>query len=370
MSPSPQSGFDLMPIGLGLWKLGAVPERIHFTALDAEARLENMLVADIGILDPNLLVIGRQVPTDHGKFIDLLAIDAEGSLTVIELKRDKTPREVVAQVLDYASWVKDLTHEQITTIFASYQPTQRLEEAFAERFGPMPDRLNEEHNLVVVASELDPATERIIKYLTDQYDVPLNSAFFRYFKDGSSEYLTRTWLIDPNEIEVKSGKAASVKAKQESWNGRDFYVSFGVGAQRAWEDAVKYGFISAGGGKWFSRTLSILTPGSRVFACIPSVGYVGVGTVRDSSKPVRDFKVVYQGSERPILEVPLNAPAMGKHSESDELSEYVVAIDWIKTLPASQPIWKKGMFANQNSAARLRNRFTLDVLVKEFGVDE
>jgi hypothetical protein len=29
----------------------------------------------------------------------------EGRIHVIELKRDRTPREVVAQILDYGSWV-------------------------------------------------------------------------------------------------------------------------------------------------------------------------------------------------------------------------------------------------------------------------
>ena len=41
-------------------------------------------------------------------YIDLLAIDADGNLHVLELKRDKTPRDVVAQVLDYGSWVTTL----------------------------------------------------------------------------------------------------------------------------------------------------------------------------------------------------------------------------------------------------------------------
>lgn len=54
------------------------------------------------------MVVGRQVTTAFGKLIDLLAVDAEGNLTVVELKRDRTPREVVAQVLDYASWVEVL----------------------------------------------------------------------------------------------------------------------------------------------------------------------------------------------------------------------------------------------------------------------
>lgn len=47
------------------------------------------------LLGERLLVIGRQVKTPHGKLIDLLAMDGEGNLHVLELKRDKTPRDVV-----------------------------------------------------------------------------------------------------------------------------------------------------------------------------------------------------------------------------------------------------------------------------------
>jgi hypothetical protein len=34
----------------------------------------------------------------------VLGVDVEGRIHVIELKRDRTPREVVAQILDYGSW--------------------------------------------------------------------------------------------------------------------------------------------------------------------------------------------------------------------------------------------------------------------------
>lgn len=46
-------------------------------------------------------MIGRQVRTTHGGYIDLLALNQDGQLIVIELKRELTPREVVAQALDY-----------------------------------------------------------------------------------------------------------------------------------------------------------------------------------------------------------------------------------------------------------------------------
>src|SRR5262245_50377565 len=82
--------------------------------LDLEARLEEWLAADISILDEALLVIGRQVETDFGGLIDLLCVDGNGDLVIVELKRDKTPREITAQALDYASWVVNLTHDRVT----------------------------------------------------------------------------------------------------------------------------------------------------------------------------------------------------------------------------------------------------------------
>src|SRR5688572_24803690 len=101
-----------MPIEVGIWRINGSIERVHFSSLATEAKLEDVLHRDIRLLDPGLMINGRQVPTIYGKYIDLLAIDAEGDLTVVELKRDKTPREVVAQTLDYAAWVQTLTYDQ------------------------------------------------------------------------------------------------------------------------------------------------------------------------------------------------------------------------------------------------------------------
>lgn len=360
-----------MPVEVGVWKVNDKPERLRFTSMDEESRLEEILKSDIGILDPTLMLIGSQIRTDYGGRIDLLAIDAEGDVTVVELKRSMTPREVTAQVLDYAAWAQDLTYEQITEIYAAQNSGKPFEQAFSERFDTedLPERLNESHRLLIVASELDNSTERIIGYLSSNYGVPINGVFFRYFKDGDNEYLARTWLIDPNQAEAQASIAAAPKSSKEPWNGRDFYVSLGEDHRRNWEDCRKYGFVSAGGGRWYSATLGNLFPGARVFVNVPGRGYVGVGTVTEEVVPVRDFIVSVNGENLPILEAPHRAERMDDDSDKPDLSEYMVRVEWEKTVPVENAVWEKGMFASQHSACKLRNRFTLERLAERFMVD-
>src|SRR4051812_49960163 len=103
----------------------------------------------------------------------------------------------------------------------------------------------------------------------------------------------------------------------------DFYYSAGEGDRRRWADMVRHGFISAGGGRWYSRTLRVLEPGDRVWAHIPKVGYVGVGEVLASVVPV---------AESGLLDLPLEAPAMDRAVEDPDRCEYVVRVRWIVAL--------------------------------------
>lgn len=360
-----------MPVQIALWRVdGGDPQRLSFQHLDQEAHLEELLAKDISVLGLDIFVVGRQVVTAYGKKIDLVGMDVEGDLYVIELKRDRTPREVVAQVLDYGSWVQRLTHEEVAEIYATFKGGIALETGFDESFGgSLPETINQTHHLVIVASELDPSTERIVTYLRSSYEVPLNALFFRYFSDGEREYLARSWLVDPSETAAEAAKKPPAKGK-EAWNGQDFYVAIGDGPHRRWTDMVKFGFISAGGGKWYSHTLAALFPGARVLACIPGTGYVGVGKVIDAVVPVAEFEVHTEQGVMSLLALPREAPEMGELADDPENSEHVVRVEWTKAVPKEQAIWEKGMFANQNSACKLRNRFTLERLVERFGLDE
>lgn len=241
-----------MPVQNAVWKVGAKPEKLKLATLSEEKLLERMILAESSILSDNWLLIGNQVKTNHAGFIDLLAVDENQSLIVIELKKQRTPREVVAQALDYASWAQNLETHDLSRIYRQFvgENSPNLEEAYKQCFGNALDEeeLNQNHQIVVVAAELDPSTERIVNYL-NSLDVPINVLFFQVFQDQDQLYLSRTWLLDP--IETESKATATDRSARAPWNG-EYYVSFGsdnTQNDRSWEDARTYGFISAGGGR-------------------------------------------------------------------------------------------------------------------------
>jgi len=200
-----------------LWRVGSEGSlnEIQRASLNLEERLQDWLAQDISILDPELLVIGREVETDFGGFIDLLCMDSVGDLVVIELKRDKTPREITAQALDYGSWIADLSNERVTAIAEAHLSEKGFEQAFSDRFHTdIPETLNGEHRLLIVGSQIDSSSERIISYLSDRHGVGINAATFQYFQEpDGTEFVGRVFLIDPSEVELSSRTKGTSKRR-------------------------------------------------------------------------------------------------------------------------------------------------------------
>jgi hypothetical protein len=341
-----------MSIKHAIWKVSSKPEPLIDSKLVSEKILEEMIVECPTILSGEWMLIGRQEKTSFGGIIDLLAIAPDGSLVLIEIKRDKTPREIVAQALDYASWVEQLTADKIVQIYQRFSQGGDLGADFKKHFGVELDEetLNDSHQIILVAAELDPSTERIITYLNAR-DIAINVLFFQVFQHGTEQLLSRAWLIDPGETQANVSATTKVKGEKEPWNG-EFYVSFGDTTSRSWEDALKYGFISGGGGSWYSQTLKLLSPGDRVWVKIPKTGYVGVGIVKETVQAVNDFKIETTEGERPCLDVLQHASLYQQHANDPEKAEYFVKVDWLDTLPAKKAVDEVGLFGNQNTVCQ------------------
>jgi len=174
-----------MPIQHAIWTVGDEPKLLTGSRLPSEQTLEDMIVRDPRILSDEWMLIGRQEITSFGGRIDLLAIAPDASLVLVELKRDRTPREIIAQALDYASWVEGLSAEKIAQIYQRFSGGGSLDDAFTQRFGAGLDEetLNESHQIIIVAAELDASTERIVSYLNAR-DIAINVVFFQVFEHG------------------------------------------------------------------------------------------------------------------------------------------------------------------------------------------
>jgi hypothetical protein len=352
-----------MPIQTALWKVAEQPQELKVTSLSSEQLLEDMIVSAPRILSDEWMLIGRQVPTGQGGIVDLVAIAPDGSLVLVELKRDKTPRDVVAQALDYAAWVDKLTSQEVASIFSRFSGGGDLAKAFEIKFQMTleEDNINNNHQIIVVASSIDSATERIVKYLNDR-DIPINILFFQVFESGADQFLSRSWLIDPIETQVNVQESG--RAQTEPWNG-EFYHSFGHGPERSWEDAVELGFICAGGAPWYSRTLQLLGTGDRVWVKIPGAGFVGVCRVLGPCEPAKTFMVATNFGMKPILEVAQRAAYHRNYMDDSAASEFFVPVKWLQTVPLGEAAHEVGMFGNQNSVCRPRSqswRHTVDRL--------
>lgn len=162
------------------------------------------------------LIIGRQVNTEGGGTIDLLGLDAEGAVLVVELKRAPTPRDVVAQALEYVAWIATLDEKGLRGIGEEYlnstQPGTSLEEAWAVAFGgevqddesgttsvvPLSDvGVNERQRIFLVVEGRDDRAASIVRYL-HSYDLDINLLEYNYYQTEAGEEIL--------DIEVRVGR--------------------------------------------------------------------------------------------------------------------------------------------------------------------
>ncbi len=360
-----------MPQRTALWTVSTTPASLPEARLPSERKLEDMIVAAPRILSDEWMLIGRQESTMTGR-LDLLAIAPDGALVLIELKREKTPRDVVAQALDYACWVENLETDDIAAIYDRFAPDRDLAADFLARFGQPLDEetLNDSHQIVIVATHLDESSERIVQYLGDK-GIAINVLCFQVFEHGEQQLLSRTWLMDPVQAQVIAATPTkSGKREREPWIG-EFYGNFGHGLSRDWTEGRRYGFICGGGGTWFSNSLGLLKTNDRVWVKVPGSGFVGVGEVTGPREPITTFMLTTEDGERPAMEVLQGGSYHREWADDPERMEYFVPVRWIHSVPLEHAVNEIGMFGNQNTVCKPTTpkwRTTVERLKERWGI--
>ncbi|GAA5194529.1 hypothetical protein GCM10023346_22200 [Arthrobacter gyeryongensis] len=79
--------------------------------------------------------------------------------------------------------------------------------------------------------------------------------------------------------------------------------------------------------------------------------------------------VLVDGAERKLDEFALAGNYHHDGDERDDNAEWVVPVEWARAVPREQTVRKTGLFAIQNTAARMRNQFTIEHGTAAFGLD-
>jgi hypothetical protein len=208
---------------------------------------------------------------------------------------------------------------------------------------------------------LDDSSERIVRHLSDVHRIDINVVFFNVFDVDGTQFVGRSWLTDPEEVEERS-----VKGKKPTWTGY-LFVNTGIADDsfRDWELNVKHGFISAGGGARWIRAIQKLSPGDKIFAFIKGKGYVGYGMVEEEAVLVKDFRC--NGG---LLVDALPDGNPWKAVKDPMMDEWLARVRWIRTVPEAKAKWFVGAFANQNVVCKIRDENTAKFLKGEFAVED
>jgi len=158
--------------------------------------------------DGALLIIGRQVTTNLGCSIDLLALDREGNTAIVELKRGKTPRETVAQALEYASWVETLEYSELEQILRDYLNDENYNlseyhKAYFELKETEGVSFNKDQRIVIVGYEISQPIRETAIFLRKK-GLRTTCIEFNYFKTELKEQLMSVEIVVGKEP-IKKG---------------------------------------------------------------------------------------------------------------------------------------------------------------------
>lgn len=164
--------------------------------------LEQWIKSNSQILGDDIVIIGEQVQTSSGP-LDFLGIDNSGNTVIVELKRDKLPREALAQAIDYASDVAGWGIDRFREICKSFT-NQNLEDLLQERFDSIVVEdlaINQSQRLLLVGTAVEESLGRMIEWLSDNYSVGINAVVLNYAKTKQGDSILSRMVIIPEEVE-------------------------------------------------------------------------------------------------------------------------------------------------------------------------
>ena len=190
-----------------------------------------------------------------------MGIDKNGNTVIIELKRDRTPRETVAQILEYASFIENIDYNQLNDIFKNYFGDEIDLQDYHQQFFKNNENdivsFNKQLILLIVAQSITKEIKQTSIFLRKN-GININCLEFKYFQTKSGEkIITSDYVIGDEEYKKQEIKSASLpKVNEKDFinslddNGKDVFKSL-------FDYAKKNDLFFIWGSKGFSLNIKI-----------------------------------------------------------------------------------------------------------------
>lgn len=139
--------------------------------------IEEWIRKDPTILNEELLIIAHEYDKfEVNERLDLLALDKEGELVIIELKRDKTGSDVDFQALKYCSYCSTFTPTDIIEVYKGYLDKFKIEKDALESIMDFLEVENEDllngilnrgQRIIIVGKEIDKRILSVSAWLSN-----------------------------------------------------------------------------------------------------------------------------------------------------------------------------------------------------------
>lgn len=148
-----------------------------------EKEIEDLLWANLdSFIGRSLFPVARQAQLGGGLIADVVALDSEGHVHVIEVKRDIDRRQL-AQCLEYAGWARQTSLDEVARMFHGGTDEFFVSwSEFTETSGPR--LIRQPPQLVLVARDFDERTDSALAFLTEN-NLPVTVLKVSMFEDDA-----------------------------------------------------------------------------------------------------------------------------------------------------------------------------------------
>jgi hypothetical protein len=269
-----------------------------------ESDLEKLLVAkenaeskqlNSSIFGEELLIIDNQSHTGQGKRADILAIDRQGNMVVIELKRDKAALGVDTQALQYLASYSSLKGINFINKFEDQISKDNILGFLGDDVKP--ESINSSSRIILIARSFDETLFSMGEWLSEQ-GVAFRCISYHPYDIGNENYITFSIAFDRSKATIyRLGSTANERDSKVFWHN----IGGEENQEEWWQFLAKHNQIACGftnspddqGAKIMHRYIA----GDHIIAYASKKGAVGWGIVKNPNT----YKIIDPGASGDFL---------------------------------------------------------------------